>query len=277
MPELPEIFNLARQMNGELTGKKISAVEVRQEKCLNIPVPEFQSLVTGKTINSVRPRGKWLFVKLEPGACFLLSLGMGGDVLYHREEGALPDKYQLKFDFSDGSFLTVGFWWFGYAHAVEEGRLKEHKMTSSLGISPLDEAEYTFENFSAILKGKKGAVKPLLMSQGYLAGIGNVYIQDILFRAKLHPHRKISQISGEERKLLFEVIREDLKKAAALGGLAYEKDLYGQPGGFKDFLVGYKEGQPCPACGAVIQKIKTGSTASYICPSCQALPQSAIT
>lgn len=271
MPELPEIFNLARQMKVELTGKKISAVEVRQEKCLNIPVPDFQSLVTGKTIGPVSSRGKWLFVKLEPGAYFLLSLGMGGDVVYHKEKGALPDKYQLKFDFSDGSILTVGFWWFGYAHAVEEGRLKEHRMTSALGISPLDDAEYTFENFSALLQGKKGAVKTMLMNQGYLAGIGNVYIQDILFRAKLHPNRKISQISGEDRKLLFGVIREDLKRAAALGGLAYEKDLYGQPGGFKDFLVGYKEGQPCPACGTVIQKIKTGSTASYICPSCQVL------
>lgn len=271
MPELPEIFNLANQMNVELAGKNISKVEVRQERCLNISVVNFESLVIGTTISSVTSRGKWVFVKLDPDAYFLLSLGMGGNVIYHKAGETLPDKYQLKFNFNDGSILTIGFWWFGYAHAVKADELKKHKMTSSLGISPLDDAEYTYENFSAILKGKKGAVKSLLMSQEYLAGIGNVYIQDILFRAGLHPNRKISQISEEGRKLLFAVIGENLKKAAAFGGLAYEKDLYNQPGRFKDFLVGYKEGQPCPRCGVAIEKIKTGGTASFICPSCQSL------
>lgn len=269
MPELPEIFNLANQMNMELTGKKISGVEVRQEKCLNIPVKDFEDLVVGTTIGSVWSRGKWIFIKLEPDVYFLLSLGMGGNVLLHQAGEPLPDKYQLKFDFEDGTILSLGFWWFGYAHAVKADELKAHKMTSSLGISPIDDSEFTYDNFSAILKGKKGAVKSLLMSQEYLAGIGNVYIQDILFRARLHPNRKISQISEDERKTLFDTIRENLKSAVELGGLAYEKDLYNQPGRFKDFLVGYKEGQPCPDCATLIEKIKTGSTASYICPSCQ--------
>lgn len=269
MPELPEIFNLANQMNTELTGKKISGVEIRQEKCLNIPAKEFEALVVNTTIGSIISRGKWIFVKLEPDVYFLLSLGMGGNVLYHKAGKTLPDKYQLKFNFNDGTVLSIGFWWFGYAHAVKATESKMHKMTSSLGISPIDDLEFTYEAFSAILKGKKCAVKSLLMSQEYLAGIGNVYIQDILFRAKLHPSRKISQLSEDERKLLFGVIRKNLKKATELGGLAYEKDLYNQPGRFKDFLVGYKEGQLCPECGTIIEKIKTGSTASFICPSCQ--------
>lgn len=269
MPELPEIFNLANQMNKELTGKKISGVEIRQEKCLNIPAKEFEDLVIGTTISSVTSRGKWVFTKLEPEVYFLLSLGMGGNVLYHKAGEALPDKYQLKFDFDDGSILSIGFWWFGYAHAVKANELKAHKMTSSLGISPIDDSEFTYDNFSEILNRKKSAVKSLLMSQEYLAGIGNVYIQDILFRAKLHPNRKISQISEAERKTLFEIIRENLKEAVTLGGLAYEKDLYNQPGRFKNFLVGYKEGEPCPRCGTIIEKIKTGSTATFICPLCQ--------
>lgn len=269
MPELPEVFNLANQMNVALIGKRIAGVEVRQGKCLNIPDKDFGTLVTGATISSATSRGKWVFVKLEPDAYFLLSLGMGGNVLYHKAWEPLPDKYQLKFDFDDGTVLSIGFWWFGYAHAVKASELKTHKMTSSLGLSPVDDSEFTYENFCNILKGKKGAVKSFLMSQEHIAGIGNVYIQDILFRARLHPNRKIPQISEGERKVLYEVIRENLKEALALGGLAYEKDLYDQPGRFKDFLVGYKEGQPCPSCGATIEKIKTGSTASFICPSCQ--------
>lgn len=210
MPELPEIFNLANQMNMELTGKKISGVEIRQEKCLNIPEKEFEDLVVGTTIGSVTSRGKWIFAKFEPDVYFLLSLGMGGNVLYHKAGETLPDKYQLKFDFDDGSILSIGFWWFGYAHAVRANELIIHKMTSSLGILPIDDSEFTYENFSAILERKKGTIKSLLISQEYLAGIGNVYIQDILFRAKLHPGRKTSQISEDERKTLFEVVQNNL-------------------------------------------------------------------
>ena len=269
MPELPEIYNLARQMDSALKGKRVADVSVRQEKCLNVPLRKFTALVAGKTIGSVTARGKWVFMELRPGVHFLLSLGMGGDALYHKPGAAPPGKYQVKLGFDDGSALSIAFWWFGYAHAVKTAEIKSHKMTASLGLSPLDNSEYTYQAFSVLLGGKKGAIKPVLMNQTHIAGIGNVYIQDILFRAKLHPTRRISEISEAERKLLFRVIKENLKRAAELGGLAYEKDLYGRPGRFKDFLVGYREGQPCPECGATIEKIKTGSTATFICPSCQ--------
>jgi formamidopyrimidine-DNA glycosylase len=172
------------------------------------------------------------------------------------------------FEFADKSALSIVFWWFGYAHASKTTDLKSHTMTASLGLHPLD-PEFTYSAFSAVLDGKKGAIKPVLMNQTQIAGIGNVYIQDILFKAKLHPNRRVPEITEAERKALFRAIKENLKHAAKLGGLAYEKDLYGRNGRFKDFLVGYREGQPCPECGAVIEKIRTGSTATFICPSCQ--------
>ena len=269
MPELPEIYTLALQMKTELVGKKITGIEVRQEKCLNVPVSDFTGLINGKTIDSVSSRGKWIFVKLDPDVFFLLSLGMGGNVVYHKPGGSMPEKYQLKFDFSDGTSLTIGFWWFGYAHAVRESELKGHKMTASLGVSPLDDYEFTHKRFESLLAGKKGGIKSFLMDQDNIAGIGNVYIQDILFKSRLHPNRKIPQITEDEKKKLFRAIVDSLGTAAELGGLAYEKDLYDRPGKFKDFLVGYKEGKPCPECGSAIVKIKTGSTASFICPDCQ--------
>jgi formamidopyrimidine-DNA glycosylase len=268
MPELPEIYNLSRQMDKELTGRLIVGVEVRQDKCLNVPLAKFISLVKGKTIGAVSSRGKWIFMELDPGAYFLLSLGMGGNVILHKTEEALPAKYQLCFTFGDGARLSIGFWWFGYAHALPRTGLKSHKMTAALGLAPLD-AEFTFDAFDALLNAKKGGIKSVLVDQKNIAGIGNVYIQDILFAARLHPNRKTRDISAEERKTLFHAIRNNLRQAAKLGGLAYEKDLYNQPGRFNAFLVGYREGQPCPECGAMIEKIKTGSTASFICPSCQ--------
>ena len=171
--------------------------------------------------------------------------------------------------FRDSSALTIAFSWFGYAHALKAADLGSHKMTASLGISPLDGRKFTYARFAALLDGRKGAIKPVLMDQSVIAGIGNVYIQDVLFKAKLHPARRIPDIAEQERKALFQAIRDNLRAATELGGLAYERDLHGRHGRFKDFLVGYKEGQPCPECAATIQKVRTGSTAQFICPKCQ--------
>jgi formamidopyrimidine-DNA glycosylase len=115
-------------------------------------------------------------------------------------------------------------------------------------------------------------VKTFLLEQKNIAGIGNVYAQDILFRARLHPNRKLQTLSETEIKALYSAIKTVLNRSIELGGLAYELDFHGQKGKFDQnkFLVGYKTGKPCPECGTRIEKIKTGSTASYICPTCQA-------
>ncbi len=269
MPELPEMFSLANQMNAELVGRKIQRVEVRQPKCLNVPVDEFLKLIQGRTICDVTSKGKWIIAALEPGAYFLLSLGMGGEVLWHKEGEALPEKYQLRFDFKDHSRLSIHFWWFGYAHAVSADELGNHKMTASLGLTPLRDAAFTPEHLEGLLKGSKGTIKSFLMNQKNIAGIGNVYVQDILFQVGLHPNCRIPDISPEKCQELYEAIIEQLTRAMKLGGLYLEKDLYGKPGRFNDFRIGYKQGKQCPVCGTPIEKIKTGSTASYICPKCQ--------
>jgi formamidopyrimidine-DNA glycosylase len=269
MPELPEIRHLATQIAAEMTGKKTVASEVRQEKCLNVPVAEFERLVIGRTIGPASSRGKWIFVPLADDALFLLNLGMGGDCVLHEAGDASPDKYQVRMGFDDGTFLTIAFWWFGYAHVVPVSRLAEHAMTASLGLDPLAADEFSYDAFATLVHKKKCRVKTLLTDQKFICGIGNVYVQDILFRAGLHPDRKTSQIADDECRLLHRVIVENLRHALDLGGLEYERDLHGRPGRFSDFLVGYRAGKPCPVCGATIQKIKTGSTASFICPQCQ--------
>lgn len=256
-------------MASELNGRKIIDVEIRQEKCLNVPITDFKQLVIGKTIGTTTSRGKWLFVPLDSDVLFLLSFGMGADAILHRSEDPLPDKYQVKLNFDNGDFLTIAFWWFGYAHVVRVCERSEHGMTNALGLDPINPDEFSYEAFTNLLDSRKCGIKSLLMDQKNVAGIGNVYIQDILFAAGLHPARKTSDISDEERMVLHRVIVENLRAATELGGLSYERDMHGVEGRFKEFLVGYKEGQPCPKCGTTIEKIKTGSTASFICPQCQ--------
>lgn len=268
MPELPEIFILARQMNDALPGKIITGIEVVQPKSLNIPEDQFVQALTGARILGASYRGKWVVVETTQG-WLMLGLGMGGEILL-RTRQTLPEKYRLVFDFNDDTCLPVNFWWFGYAHYVPREELKKHKMTAKLGPNALD---ITQESLKKLLAKRKGGVKAFILDQSKIAGIGNVYAQDILFEARLHPLRTIDSLNESEIEKLAASIISRLQASIDKGGLAYEVDLYGNKGGFgmEDLIVGYKEGQPCPVCGTIIEKIKTGSTSSFICPRDQTL------
>jgi len=273
MPELPEITVISRQMNDEISGKRIAEVEVRQPKNLNLPVSKFVKAVKGKTIEYASSKGKWIFLKLRPDYFLLINLGMGAELLYFTQRQELPKRYNFRIGFSDGTGFTARFWWFGYIHLAKEGALSKHKMTSRLGISPTDEG-FTEGSLRSLLAGRKTGIKNFLIDQKSIAGIGNVYIQDILFRAKLHPSRNTSTLSGKEVSGLYRAILKTLNRSIELGGLAYERDFYGQNGKFssKEFLVGYKGGKPCPKCQTTIRKIRTGNASTYICPKCQTKP-----
>jgi len=269
VPELPEIANLSRQMTEKLKGKRITNLEVTQPRCLNVSVKKFQR-IRAKTVGETKARGKWLFTNLDPDDNLLLNLGMGGDLLYHENTITLPKKYQFRLVFDDKTGLTVTFSWFGYIHLASNKELPKHKMTKKLGISPLDR-EFTAEKLASLLSGRRGAIKSFLLNQKNVAGIGNVYVQDILFKAKLHPLRMIPTLTEPKIQALHQSMQEILNLSIRLGGLKYERDLYGRYGkyGPEYYLVAYKTGEPCPVCKTMIAKIRTGDTASYICPRCQ--------
>jgi formamidopyrimidine-DNA glycosylase len=271
MPELPEITNLARQMTKQLKRKRITDLDLTQPKCLNVSIKKFRRII-GKTIRATDARGKWLFTSLQPEDNLLLNLGMGGDLRYHKNDATLPKKYQLQLSFNDKTKLTAAFFWFGYIHVASDKELPKHKMTNKLGPSPTSK-EFTLEKFTSLLSRRRGAIKSFLLNQKNVSGIGNVYVQDPLFKAKLHPLRMIKTLTEREIEALHRGIGEVLNQSMKLGGLRYERDLYGRHGkyGPKNFLVAYKTNEPCPMCKTAIVKIKTGSTASYICPSCQRL------
>ena len=260
---------LGRQMREEIVGKRVSELEVANSKCLNMPFEQFQQTVVGKTIKSVESRGKWLFIELD-SHLLLFNPGMGADVIYFKSDDKLPEKYQIKFTLEDRTGFTIRVWWFCYLHLMPEKKLGEHKLTAKLGMTPLDK-RFTLDYFKQVLSKKRGNIKSFLLDQKNIAGIGNVYIQDILFNAKLHPKRKIPSLTNTEIDILHKSIKSVLSESVELGGLAYEKDFYGNKGryGAEQFKIAYKQGKPCPTCQTAIQKIKTGSTSSFICPNCQ--------
>jgi len=270
--ELPELTVLSRQMRKEIVGKRISEVQVTNPKCLNMPFEQFEKAVVGKTIKSVDSKGKWLFIKLDSDRVLLFNPGMGADIIHFKPSDKLPEKYQIKFTLADKFGFTIRVWWFCYLHLIPESKLNEHKLTAKLGITPLDK-EFTLAYFKQLLSKKRGSIKNFLLDQKNIAGIGNVYIQDILFNAKIHPKRTIPSLDDTEIEALYNSIKLVLNESIKLGGLAYEKDYYGNKGSYgkNQFKIAYKPGKPCPLCQTTVQKIKTGSTSSYVCPSCQPL------
>ncbi len=268
MPEYPEIRNLAQQMDGALRGKRITGVEVANEKCLNLSVENFSARVVGRTIEGAHWQGKWCFLRLGQGDRLALNLNMGGNVVLYPPGQGPREKWRVVLRFADGDSLSVGFWFLGYLHWIGAG--EPHPMTDKLGADPLAD-DFTFERFQGLLAGRKLPIKGLLLKQEHIAGIGNYYIQDILFQARLHPMRAALSLTVEEQQRLYDAIRDRFALALAQGGAWYENDLYDEPGRFREMLIGYKEGQPCPQCHTPIQKIKTGSTSGFVCPVCQPL------
>ena len=270
MAELPEITKLAGQMKETLRGKTLKTIVLLQEKCANIPADEFQKRTAGADITDVYHKGKWIITTLNNGENILLSLGMGADILYFENEESLPEKYQIKVLFTDNSGYTARFWWFGKFLLVSAIELDDEQNTKDIAIDPFDK-RFTPEYFADLLKGKKTQVKAFVTNQKNIGGIGNMYIHDILFKAGLHPQRKISEMNPDDIKRLYDSILEVLQLSRSKGSFSYENDFFGQKGRYStdDFFVGYRDNQPCPVCSENIISIKTGSTSSFICPVCQ--------
>ena len=270
MPELPEIRNIAGQIDRALRGVIICGAEVRQAKCLNRSEEEWKAMLTGRRVEGAYSKGKWCEITLDEGMLLRLNLGMGGEFLIHEQGESLPAKWRIALALEDGRRISVNFWWFGYLHVVREG--EAHAGYDSLGRDALDET-LTAEEFRAAYCSRKGAIKTLLLDQKIICGIGNYYSHDIFFEAGIHPMRRACDLTQNEYKRLYDVMRETFRRATADGGAYYEKDIYNRPGHWERRLIAYRSGERCPVCGGSIEEIRTGATSGFICPDCQKLPE----
>ncbi len=269
MPELPEIVVIAKQMDKILWEKEVRSVSITQPKCGNRPVEDYMKHMPGKKVECVSPLGKWIEIVLNHQVRFLVSLGMGGEICYFEGTQALPEKSRLIVRFSDETGFYATLWWFGYFHLVLKN--ESHPMTDTLGPDPLKISE---NEFLSLLTKRRGGIKSFLLNQKRIRGIGNFYIQEILFQAGMHPLREINSISEKEKRNLYCAVRKVLDESISLGSSSYEVDFFGKKGkyGLDRMSIGYQENKPCPVCQTNIRKIKTGSTSHFICHQCQILP-----
>ncbi len=275
MFELAEFITLAKQVNETLEGKIIAEGHLGNSPhkfvWYNRKPEEFAALTAGKRVGWAVSKAKWLFVPLEPG--YVLLLGeCGGKVLYHVPGAKLPDKYHLLLHFEDGSSLTAMTAMWGAMELYEAGKEQERQYIKDMRTTPADPG-FTFDYFSAlideVLTGEKRSVKGLLTQDQLIPGLGNAIAQDILFRARLHPRHSLADLDPGQRRDLYAAILDTVREVTEKGGRNDEVDLLGNPGGYVRIMDSRAAGQPCPECGATVQKIQYLGGACYFCPQCQ--------
>ena len=268
MPELPEVETIRRDLEKLLPGQTIKDVEIGAAKLIKEPgVREFKRRIKNKKIKGVRRRGKLLIIELSAG--FLTChLKLTGQLIY----GEKDNKAKIGFLLSGGKYLNFNdLRLFGEIRLVDDWRnlLQIRRM----GPEPL-EADFTFETFKGMLEGKKSRIKPLLMDQAFIAGVGNLYAAEALFRSGIHPARTVNTLKPKETEELFLHIKGVLKEGIKYRGSSVDdyRDASGKKGFFASRLQVYgREGESCSRCKAKISRIKTGGRSSYFCPKCQKL------
>lgn len=270
MPELPDIVILTRSMNQALSNRTIIKSKVHQPKVLNCSVQTFRRAVKGRKFNVFQQRGKWVLTELDNDYILAFNLGMGGEIRLHKSEEVYdPKRERVVFFLDNRDQVWIHFWWFGYVHLIKPGELLLHPQLGNIGPDPLN-VEFTVERLTTMLDKKRGRIKSYLLNQRFIAGIGNVYIQDILWYARLHPDRKANTITTEDVSRLHQAIRHVLEEGIRWGGGPGEQDIYGNKGTYADhFQVGYRTGKSCPVCKTTVEELRVGNTMSYICPYCQ--------
>ena len=275
MIELPEAVTLARQMTAELAGKRIAkAVQSSSPHkfaFLSGTPEEYKEILEGRTLGETTARGRYMLTLIEPG--YVLVLGEGGErILVHSSEKTLPKKHQLLLQFDDDTYLTISVQGWGAVWLFEEAEVDQHKYVGKPCVSPLSD-DFTYEYFSGLFdvleEGYKNTIKYFIISEPGICGIGNGYLQDVLFQARISPRRRVAEISMDERRTVYAAIRETLKQATELAGRNTERDLFNQPGGYVPLMCSQTKSWPCPECGTAIEKISYLGGSCYLCPECQ--------
>lgn len=269
MPELPEVETTRRGLEPHLLGRQITGLKIRQPK-LRWPVsPELAEYLPGERLDALRRRGKYLIFGTRVGS-FLIHLGMSGSLRVLPAE-VLPEKHD-HLDIAFGSSILrlrdprrfAAVLWAG-------SEPLEHPLLRSLGPEPLDTG---FDAAWLILKakGRRVAIKPFIMDSKILVGVGNIYANEALFRAGIHPERAAGSLKKAEFERLAQAIVEVLSKAIEAGGTSLRDFVRedGRPGYFAQELDVYgRTGKPCVRCGTSIEQRPQAQRSSYLCPRCQ--------
>jgi len=289
VPELPEIETIKKDFNRTVKGRVFGSVEILDSKTARFSRREFDQKLKAKRIKKIQRRCKILIIETNSGYGLMVHLKMTGQLICQSEKGRqsggghpdrlyygkkLPHQYtRLIFRFRDGSQLFYNdLRKFGWVKIIKTDRLGKIREIKDLGIEPLSQ-DFALEYFKkGIRKRKRSNIKTLIMDQSFIAGIGNIYANESLFKARIDPRRKAGSLKESEMEKLFQAIKDILKKAVKLKGTTFDSylDLTGNKGGYLPVAYVYgREGERCRRCSGRIKKVRIANRGSYFCPRCQ--------
>ena len=286
MPELPEVETVVRGLNRLILKKKIAQVKHDWPKSFPNLEKDVNDFMIGAEILKVQRRGKAIIIELNKSWALVTHLRMTGQMVYRGEEnwGAghpnddflndLPNKStRVEIDFEDQTKLFFNDQRkFGYMKLLPEPEIEELSFFQKLGPEPLED-NFTVEIFKErLLKKKNSLIKPTILDQSVIAGVGNIYADEALWRAKIHPETRIKDFSNVDFKNLHESIRFVMNKSIEKGGSTDRNyvNADGSRGNYLEYAAVYhKNGQPCKRCGTEISKIRVGGRGTHFCENCQ--------
>lgn len=274
MPELPEVETIRKQLNKETTGLKIVDIWTDVPKMVRPSLPEVLKRVKGQEITGVERRGKLLMIRLAGQENLVLHLRLSGQLFIHGATSHKDPFLHVLVKLSNGRDIHFNdSRKFGYLQLVETDE-DLAKIVTGYGPEPLD--DLTAGQFGEVLKKSRRRIKDLLLDQKKISGIGNIYANEALWVAKIHPQAIAAEISPQKARDLFNAVVKVLKDGVRLGGatIADEKyrDLYGGRGRYDSVARVYqKKGQSCPRCGSKIEYLRVGQRGTFICPKEQVI------
>lgn len=273
MPELPEVETVTRTLRELVKGKTIHEVQVHLPRIIQRPaeIEQFCAALAGHTIIDVLRRGKFIRIVLD-GLVLVSHLRMEGRYGVFRQDEPVEKHTHVIFSFTDGTQLRYkDVRQFGTMHLFKEGEELNELPLKKLGVEPLSE-QFTAELLRSKLQKRSSKIKPLLLNQELIVGLGNIYVDEALHAAKIHPERTPDSLSKQEWSKLHQAIVDTLTSAVEAGGSSIKSYVNGQGemGMFQQQLLAYgRENQPCSSCGTMITKFVVGGRGTHICPRCQ--------
>jgi formamidopyrimidine-DNA glycosylase len=271
MPELPEVETIVRNLSSKLKGLEISSVKIIYPPVLRKKKPSLINDLKGRKVVSVRRRGKMLLINFERNLSLLIHLKMTGQLLFYPREEPLDKHTHFILSFKDENkelrFRDVRK--FGFISCIRNLDISCADELKNLGPEPL---EIDFPLFKKLFQGRKARLKSLLLNQNFIAGIGNIYADEILFQAKLHPLTPASHLGDDDLKRLLKAMRDVLRKAIVHKGSSIRSftNAEGKRGKFQNYHQVYgRESQSCFICGEKIKRLRLGGRSSSFCPRCQ--------
>ena len=280
MPELPEVETIRRQLAPALEGRTLERLEVLDPRwCDPAPPEALADAVNGRVIEALGRQGKYLIVSLEDDVHLVMHLRMTGNLLLTSATEPEPPHLRVRFVLAPPGagdrLLFVDVRRFGTGDVLLGSDALAEYFASRLGVEPLS-ADFTADALRALARGRRAPVKAFLLTQERIAGVGNIYADEALFGARIHPLRPVGTLKRKQIEALRDAVVTTLEAGIDAKGASIDdfRHTDGAEGSFQDrFLVHNREGEPCPRCGTPIKKMRAAGRGTYVCERCQPRPR----